>query len=139
MTDKNEAPAGVVERLRDEAAVDCFEIRQSGDKLPAKVTEYVDTQRVARFGANGDQVEHVVAVIAVRPGYSKPTRREHRLSKLMPDTPEALAAWEEYLAASKTALEANKAAGAAFDKIPRLSVDDVAELRRIKQGEGAGQ
>jgi hypothetical protein len=56
----------------------------------------------------------------------------------MPNTPEALAAWDHFAQLSEEARQAKKRADEAFEAIPRLSLDDIAELVRIKKTEQEG-
>lgn len=126
--------------LRKKAATPCFEIGiyNRGQRTESVCIEYIEpvwegggwNTAVPRHVAN-----HKVAVVAKRDGSTKPSRRETKLSELMPDTPEAEAAWQEFKRLCAIAEAANKAANAAFDAIPRLTVDDIAALVEIKNNE----
>lgn len=128
--------------LRKKSATPCFEISNygKGDKVESSVVEYLDeiwegggwNLKTPRHLAN-----HKVAVVAKRQGSEKSSRREAKLSELMPVTDEANAAFEEFRRLRDIAIDAQRVANAAFDAIPRLKIEDVAELVRIKKTEGS--
>jgi len=127
--------------LRKRSATPAFEISNYNGpvKTEATVVEYIgevwegggwNTKKPRQL------VDHKIAVVAKRTGSEKASRREEKLSTLMATTPEAEAAFAEYVRLHAIAREAKKVADAAFDAIPRLTLDDVAELVRIKKTEG---
>lgn len=129
---------------RKASAVECFEISQNHHLADNKATESTIIEFVkTRYGrVNYDttpatrEVEgYQVAVIARREGRERAARRETDLKYLMPNTPEALAAFDHANELRRIANAHERAARDAFEAIPRVTVDMVAELKRIKESE----
>lgn len=124
--------------MRKQARLDCFEIPDFGpysdapEKIPAKIVEYIGP-KIERYKDNPKVVGNLLAVVSTRSNKSKTTRRQEELSKLMPDTPEAHVAFDEYVRLRIIENEARKSAQAAFKLIPRVNIDMIAELVRIKE------
>ncbi|TGT90884.1 MULTISPECIES: hypothetical protein [unclassified Mesorhizobium] len=129
--------------LRKKAAVKAFEIRPGYmGQLPtcaeATVTEYLKSFSEKDYRTGGQTLtRHKVAVVALRRDNDRASRAEKELSDLMPNTPEAQAAYDEALRLYEVTKAAQKAADEAFKAIPRLSIDDIRELVRIKESEAA--
>lgn len=133
---------------RKRSAVEAFEIEMAGSfgeaptKVPASITEYVGPKMEKDFrGVKREliQVGHLVASVAKRGSDSKAARRDRLLDQMMPDTPEAHAAHEEYLRAVLIVQQAKKAAHEAFKAIPRMTIDMIADLVRIKESGDASE
>lgn len=125
---------------RKASAVRVFEISDhSGDsKVESLIVEYLGPKMGSYWSGNGGQVEdHRVAVVAQRSGSSKKSRKEVELSSLMPDTPEAQAAFEAYHEKKVIADEARKRAKAAFAAIPRVDVGHIQPLVSLYERERA--
>lgn len=128
--------------LRKAAALPCYEISTYGDpsKTEAKITEYIGARFERDYKSNERKLKgYKVAVVAKRRNNDKASRAEADLESLMPDTPEALAVFAEV----EAAYEKVKAAKAVYDetvaRLPRLTVDDIVELKRIKETEGSAE
>lgn len=121
---------------RKKAAVDCFELsggayRGSVDKIPAKIIEFVKTKPDKDYRGNPLPPKHIVASVAQRSMSEKASRKEVELSELMPDTPEAHAAFARLEEACKRLREAQNATNEAFKAVPRMTIDMIEELVRI--------
>jgi hypothetical protein len=130
--------------LRRKAAVKAFEIGSGYYEKPSlnatTVIEYVGQAKTRNYNGGGFTLgAHKVACIAPRRGNDRASRAEKELDGIMPDTPEAHAAFAEALRLAEIASAAKKAADAALKAVPRLSLDDIAELVRIKETEGSPQ
>jgi len=128
--------------LRKKSIVPVFEISRGGTHgapllTPSSVIEFVKTKvERSSYRQEAAQTEkHVVAVVAQRRGSDRPSRREAEINDLMPCTLEAEKAWENYVSAHKAYFAAYQVAEQAFKDIPRVSLDDVAALKAIKEGE----
>lgn len=122
--------------LRKTAAVGCFLLDggnwSAPSAIPATVVEYLGDQRTF---SGFKQPATKVAVVSKSRGSGKSARSHTELDRLMPDTPEAheaLRAAEEAFARLK---DAKAAYDAAYAAVPRLTVDDVQGLKRIKDSE----
>lgn len=133
---------------RKRSAVEAFEIERAGTfgeaptKVATMITEYVGPKMEKDFrGVKREliQVGHLVASVAKRGGDSKAVRRDRLLDQIMPDTPEAHAAHEEYLRAVSIVRDAKKEADKAFAAIPRVTIDMIADLVRIKESGDASE
>ncbi|MER9652501.1 hypothetical protein NKJ26_03150 [Mesorhizobium sp. M0152] len=133
--------------LRRKAAVKAFEISSGPYERPslneATVIEYVGQAKTYNSRAPGggryELGAHKVAVIATRHGNDRASRAEKEIQTLMPATPEAHAAFAEAIRLAEIARAAKTEADAALKAVPRLSLDDIAELVRIKETEGSPQ
>ncbi len=127
--------------VRKKSAVSCFEItHRDTSKTPGTIVDYVKMRHdndYARGYVDGKLpkiAKHVVAVVAQRSNSDRAARGEKDLDGLMPDTPEALAAFEVYAEKVRLYREAGKAADMAYAAVPRVTVEMIAELKRIKEG-----
>lgn len=135
--------------LRKKAAIKAFEI--SGNSVynggvpsieEGMVVEYIGQAKSYVSSANrgsGGYVEgaHKVAMIATRRGNERPSRAEKTIGEIMPDTPEAHAAFAEAVRLAQIAKAAVAAAVEALKAVPRLTIDDIPDLVKIKQSETA--
>lgn len=119
---------------RRAAAIHCLEINGI---LPtfveATLIEYIGP-RIERdyYGSKPARLTgHTVAATANRSGSSKASRREMLLSSFAPDTREVHAAICEASVAYQQKVAAEKAYKTAYDAIPRMSVEQIADLVRI--------
>jgi hypothetical protein len=124
--------------VRKASAVKCFEIGKahsstfSQSKTEAQIVEYVKKVENKKYHSNEVvSIDHVVAVVAQRPGSSRASRRDAELKELMPDTPEAHAAHEAFLVFLAEERAATARAREAFAAIPRVTLEQVEELRKI--------
>lgn len=128
--------------LRKKAATKAFELGGGGWNGKPTINETTIIEYVKPFaekswkGVEG-ALRHKVACVATRRGNERASRAEMELTALMPDTPDAHAAFAEALRLAEIAAEAHKAAAAALDAVPRLALEDISELVRIKQSEAA--
>lgn len=121
---------------RKKAAVDCFEIsggswRSTAEKVPAKIIEFIKTKADKDYRGNPLPPKHIVASVAQRSMSERASRKEVYLAELMPDTPEAHAAFARFDDACKRLREAQKAADEALKAVPRMTIDMIDELVRI--------
>jgi len=124
---------------RKKAGVSCYQIDHQGGRTAANVVEFIKTTKSKDYhGRETPATRHRVAIVAQRAGRERPARSEAELDNLMPDTPEANAAFERAAELQRIANEAAKAAREALKLVPRLTLDDVAELKRIKDTESEG-
>ena len=129
--------------VRKKIAVKCFEIgsshnsRWAQEKIEATIVEYEKQEIVRKYGSQETiSINHLVASVAQRPGSSKASRRTAKLSELMSDTPEAHAAHDAFLVLLEEERAAARRTEAAFKAIPRVTVEDIAELHKIaKKGD----
>lgn len=121
--------------MRKEAATACYELglpsSSVAKKTPALVTEYLGTTRLNR---HSHEVEHMVAVSAQRDGRERASRVDRSLDSLMPDTLEAHAAFEVYARKADEVARALRDRQAAYDAIPRLTLDDIKPLVELAKG-----
>lgn len=125
---------------RKNAAYPCFEIsdyHSEGRKTESQITQYMKRKVHRAWGKEEEKIEHVVAVVAKRDGSTKASRRETELHKLMPDTPEALAAWEIWRKLRRVAKIADDTAKEAFKAIPRVELADIQKLVDLYEAEKA--
>jgi len=122
---------------RKRAGVPCYRIEgHRGTRTAASVVEFLKTtQHKSIYDRDKREDRHKVAIVSQPSGRERPSRSEAELSDLMPDTPEANAAFERAAELHRIANEAAKAAREALALIPRLTLDDIAELKRIKDTE----
>lgn len=130
--------------MRKRSAFPCFELGKSHHptKTAATIIEYVEHKIERNFYRPTEPSidRHVVAAVAQRTGRERAVRRTADITEFMPDTPEAHEAYQRFLAARQRAQEAEKDARDAFDAIPRVSIDMIPDLVRIKNSEtGAGE
>ncbi len=121
---------------RKKSAVQCFEISgyHGAEITPATIVEFIATSGGQKRSYGGaEPIKHKVAVVAQRKNSERAARRETELSSLMPDTPQAHEAWAVFVEKDRIAREAKKAADAAYEHLPRVTVEMVAELKRIKE------
>lgn len=129
---------------RKKAAVACFELRggysdRPPDAVEGSIIEYVGPVAKMSYRSSDPASEgHKVAVVAKRHGRERAARAEAEISDLMPDTPEAHAALAEAEAAHEKARIAFAIFREAFNRIPRISPEDIAELIRIKKTDQEG-
>ena len=128
--------------LRKKAAVKAFELGDGGWNGKPTINETTIIEYVKAFAEKDwkgvlGATRHKVAYVATRRGNERASRAEMELSALMPDTPEAHAAFTEAVRLAEIAAAAHKAAEAALKAVPRLTLDDIGELVRIKQSEAA--
>ncbi|RWI96392.1 MAG: hypothetical protein EOR22_06430 [Mesorhizobium sp.] len=132
--------------LRKQGAVKAFEIQGYGGDIPrlaeATIVEYLGQGKTYNSRTNhgsGGYVAgpHKIAVVATRRGNERASRAEQTFDDIMPDTPEAHAAFAEAVRLAQLARAAQAAATAALKAVPRLSLDDIRELVRIKESETA--
>lgn len=134
--------------LRKSAAIPCFELSGGYSDRPPRTTEgtlieYLGPimERPPYNSPSPDLVlkGYKVAVVATRGGNKQAGRAEVKLHDLMPDTPEA----HEALSAARVAYEAVKVAVAAYkeayDNIPRLTLDDIPDLVKVKETQGSAR
>ena len=123
--------------VRKESAVTCFEIgggyTANPYKVEAKIVEFIKTKQDHDWKGNPRPPVHIVASVAQRSGSSKASRREVNIADLMPDTPEAHAAFERLLEAAERERIATQATKAAFDAIPRVTLDMISNLVKIAE------
>lgn len=118
--------------LRKKSAVEAYGIFGGSSKPEmgaCMVTEYLGSKKTSKY--DRDPAAPMVAVMSIRKGKEKPSRREVHLASIMPNTPEAHAAFE---AAMDAYLEAQKASNRyreAFASIPRLQLDHIKTLVEI--------
>lgn len=125
-------------KLRRESAVPCYEISSFGgpSKTESTIIEFVKTVEQRAWATHAvTRVEQKVAAVAKRAGSERAARREVGIETLMPETPAALAAFAEAERLYEDVRKAEAAFRAAFDAIPRITLDDVAALKKIKEGE----
>lgn len=131
--------------LRKRNAVACFELSGGySDNTPGKtagtVVEYLKPEHTRDCKTSQiKSTDHKVAVVAKRSSNERAARAEKRLSGLMPDTPEALAAFEAAVEAHAKVKEAMAVYREAFARIPRLSLSDISELKRIADTEAEAE
>lgn len=119
--------------MRKAEAVEAFVINASASSEPSKtncmVTEYVGTDR---NGYTRDApFEPKVATMALRRGNNKPSRQELFINNLMPNTKEALEAYEDALAAYRAVKAARAVYQERLNAIPRLSLEDIPGLVEV--------
>lgn len=95
--------------------------------VPARIVEY-GAQTDKSYGGKVAKEDHIVHVTAQRRGSQKPSRAQARISELVPDTPEAMAAWEAYLSACQEVKAAEDRARIARQAIPSISVEQIQPL-----------
>lgn len=123
--------------VRKASSVTVFEISHGFGRMSryeSKLTEFVKTKHDKDWRGNALPPSHIVASVAARDGTKKPARREMKLSDMMPDTPEAHAAYAACETLFREAKAAEKRAIAAFDAIPRVTLDDIRALVRLAEG-----
>ncbi|KAB2776512.1 hypothetical protein F9L00_14350 [Brucella anthropi] len=128
--------------MRKQSAVDVFEMSKGGVNsmpvlTPSLIVDFVKTKLEKSFyGRDAEPVEkHIVAVAAQRAHSTKVARREANINELMPSTPAAERAWGEYLIACEGLRAAHAKAERAYRAIPRVSLEDVAALKAIKDSQ----
>jgi hypothetical protein len=109
-------------------AVPCFELGIHGDRTESHVSEYLGPKIDRSWDGRETKTRHKVAVVAVRSGSERPSRRELELTNLMASTPEAEAAWGHDRKLYVAEQEAKRAADEAWAAIPRLTLDQIAAL-----------
>jgi len=119
-------------KLRKASAMPCFEIAgevtYSGAKVRAlegTIIEYIGPKK-ARYGY--PEETHSVAVVSQRPNRDAKSRQEVYLQNLAPDTPEVRAQIAAADALGQIAHEAAEAFRAAVRAIPRVQIEDIADL-----------
>jgi len=129
-------------RVRKASSVDAL-IENGGfgddfrNLVPVKIVEYLkpSKKRTGQFGLGEEVVEdHVVAVMGTFSGNDRASRREEKLSTLYkPGTfTDALAA---EIAEERRVIEAaRKRIHELREKIPRIPLDEIAELVKVAQG-----
>lgn len=123
--------------MRKAAAVEAFEINTNASSKPSKnncmVIEYVGTDR---NGYTRDApIEAKVATMAIRRDNDKPTRKETFLNGIMPNTREALEAYEDAMSAYLEVQKARATYQERLDAIPRLSLDDIKGLVEVYENQ----
>lgn len=122
---------------RKKSALPCFEIggayHRQAKKTEAKIIEFVKTRVERDYSNRQKPPQHIVASVAQRSGSEKASRREVDISDLMPDTPEAHAAFVRFEEACAREQEAHEATTDAFNAIPRVTLDMIPALVRIAQ------
>lgn len=128
--------------MRKQSAVDVFEMSKGGVNsmpvlTPSLIVDFVGTKLEKSFySRDAEPVEkHIVAVAAQRAHSTKVARREANINELMPSTPAAERAWGEYLIACEGLRAAHAIAERAYRAIPRVSLEDVAALKAIKDSQ----
>lgn len=118
---------------RKEASVPCWEISgHSAQRIESNVVEYLGEKVDRNWSTNQyEVVDHKVAVVATRKGNERPARKQTELGLLSPKTPEVEEAWAHYVKLDAEAKRASKRATEAYYAIPRMKVEDVAELVRL--------
>ncbi len=127
--------------LRKKSAVSCFEISsyRGAKKTPSSIVEYLkNNEGKKNWNSKPEPIVHTVAVVARRDGSDKASRREAKANELMPDTPEAHAAWAIFEEKSELLKHAERAANKAFDAIPRVTVDMMADLIAVSKSAQEG-
>lgn len=125
-------------KLRKESAVPCYELSSYGvpSKTESTIIEFVKTVEQRAWATNKlTKLEHKVAVVARRSGNDRASRRETEINSLMPETPEALAAFSKAEHLYADVKKATDAFNEAFAAIPRIKLEDVSELKRIKEAQ----
>lgn len=124
--------------LRKEAAVPAyflgFERREE-----CRVIEYLG-QNISRERVNGEYVNvpsFTVAVLSREDGKSKWSRSIKNLRNLIPATPEAEKAWEEYLRLKAEIAAASRKAEKALEAIPRLTIEEIQGLVALADPDGS--
>ncbi|RWX72558.1 hypothetical protein [Mesorhizobium sp. M2A.F.Ca.ET.039.01.1.1] len=129
--------------VRKKSAFPCFEIggwtHARAEKSEAQITEYLGRGKSynhkLNHGSGGyEPGPHRVASVAQRGANEKASRKEIEINTLMPDTPEAHAAFVLFEEACRREQAAKKATKAAFDAIPRVTLDMIPDLVRIAEG-----
>lgn len=126
---------------RKAAATPCFEISDyhgRGTKTESSIVQYLKPEfKHRKWGDDGEpEIEdHKVAVVARRDGSERASRRETGLNSLMPDTPEAHAAFETYQKCRAIAFEADAIAKMAFKAVPRVQLTDIQKLVDLHEQE----
>ena len=127
--------------VRKASAYPCYEIGGSYHRDPmkhsAKIIEFVGTKIERDYSNRPKPPKHIVASVAQRNHSEKASRREVNISELMPDTPEAHAAFALFENACAREREAHAATLAAFDAIPRVTLDMIPDLVKIAGGSDA--
>ncbi|UUV43231.1 hypothetical protein RCCWILLIS_59 [Rhodobacter phage RcCWillis] len=118
--------------MRKRSAFTGFEIGDyRGPSLTeTTIVEYVKEKVERPFLSSSKEptVTHIVAAVAQRSGREKAARRQCDLSTIAPDTPETHAAFEIAKARWADVQAAEKAYKAAIQAIPRVTVEDIADL-----------
>ena len=121
--------------VRKDAAVECLELETYSSLriTESAVTEYLGP-KVEGGGWNRGPVHvssHKVAAMAQRTGKDRPSRREASLRDFIPLSQEAQDAIALAKRLEKVAKDAERAYKEAVAAIPRLTLEDIAELVRI--------
>lgn len=120
----------MISALRKKSTVEAFGlIGGPGGKpvmTPCIVTEYIGEGKESKYDRG--PLFPKVAAMAIRKGKERPSRREIGLSSIMPNTPEALAAFEIAMDAYLAAMAASNRYKEAFDAIPRLQLEHIQPL-----------
>ena len=121
--------------IRKEAAVECLELETySGLRITdAVIIEYLGP-KVEGGGWNRKPAHvssHKVAAMAQRTGRERTSRRETDLRDFIPNTPAANEAIDLARRLGNAAKDAERAYKEAVAAIPRLTIDDIAELVRV--------
>lgn len=125
---------------RKSASIKCLEIayggpRRFGTIYDAVITEYIGPVMTTDYKTGGKKLDHhKIAVSAKRDG-DKMTRKEMKLSDVAKDSSEIRDAYEAYAKAYEQAEELHRKAYEMWQAIPRLMIEEIAELVAIKKGE----
>lgn len=128
-----EVKAGIdkfLTEMRKAAGVEAFIISgatSKPEKRNCMVVEYHGTKR----NYADKKPEHKASTMAIRHGNGKPSRVEGSLRDMMPNTPEALAAFEEAVEAHKALEAARLHYVGVFARIPRLQPEDIPGLVKV--------
>lgn len=112
---------------RSKAALDAYRIGHDGTMRPTQVVEYLGVR--TGYGRQGP----LVAVLGVNYKNERPSRSEVSLSELAPAAPELVAMQAELEALKKRKREIEEEISAKVKAIPRLSLDDIAELVKLRE------
>lgn len=127
----------MVTDMRKAAAVEAFEINTNHTSKPSKrnciVTEYLGNVK-GRYSWE-PEITPKVASVSLRNGKSKPTRSEIAITMIMPNTREALEAYEDAAAAYREIEKARAVYAERLAAIPRLSLDDIKALVEIHENQ----
>lgn len=125
-------------RDRKAAATPCYELNEHSAKIiEAEVIQYLKP-RIHRSYYKADEepeIEHRVAVVARRRGNERASRREMAMKALMPETPEALAAFKLFERCKQIEKAAQEISMIAWKAIPRLQPADIQKLVDLYEAE----
>ena len=131
--------------VRKKSAITCYEVSGGHSRDPSKteaqIVEFITTKNERDYSGKAKPPVHIVASVAQRRGSAKASRREVSIADLMPDTPEAHAAFDRLVKATEREVAAHKETLAALNAIPRVTFEMITDLVKLAdekpEGEGA--